>query len=94
MGANWAEINNGLTDPSVQALILDPTNPSTLYAGTFGGGVFKSTDMGANWAEINNGLTNTNVRALALDPTNTSTLYAGTDGVFKSTDMGANWVAQ
>ena len=46
---------------NVNVLALDPTNPSTLYAGTFiipGGGVFKSTDMGAHWTPINNGLTN------------------------------------
>ena len=72
-------------------LAVDPTNPSTLYAGTLGGRVFKSTDMGAHWAAINNGLT-TIVLALAVDPTNSSTLYAGgRGGVFKSTDMGAHW---
>ena len=93
-GANWAAVNNGLTNTEIFELALDPTNPSILYAGTRGG-AFQSTDMGANWAAINNGLTNTNVRTLALDPTNPSTLYAGTDGdgVFKSTDKGANWTA-
>ena len=78
-------------------LVLDPTNPSTLYAGTFGHGAFKSTDSGANWVAINNGLTIpfVIVVALVIDPTNTSTLYAGISGrgVFKSTDRGANWVA-
>ena len=78
MGANWVAINNGLTITNVFALALDPANTSTLYAGTFGAGVFKSSDMGANWVAINNGLTNTEVVSLALDPTNTSTLYAGT----------------
>ena len=90
-------INNGLIDNTgVRALALDPTNTSTLYAGTLGSGVFKSTDMGANWLAINNGLTNLDIFALAIDPTDTSTLYAGTinfGGVFKSTDMGADWVA-
>ncbi len=62
-----------------------------LYAGTYGGGVFKSTDSGATWAAANTGLTNWVVQALAVDPT-AATLYAGTggDGVFKSTDSGAH----
>jgi photosystem II stability/assembly factor-like uncharacterized protein len=30
-------------------LAVDPRNPSTLYAGTGGAGVFKSTDGGATW---------------------------------------------
>ena len=51
-----------------------------LYAGTWGGGVFKSTDSGGNWSEINTGLTNIHVLALAIDPQTPTTLYAGTDG--------------
>ncbi len=77
----------------IAVLALDPTNPSTLYAGG-NGGLFRSTDMGANWVAITSGLTNTAVFALALDPTTPSTLYAGTrGGVFQSTDMGASWVS-
>ncbi len=45
-GASWSGINAGLTDSSVFALAMDPSTPSTLYAGTLGG-VFKSTDAGA-----------------------------------------------
>ena len=32
---------------SVPALAIDPLIPTTLYAGTFGGGVYKRTDGGA-----------------------------------------------
>ena len=78
----------------VHALAIDPVTPTTLYAGTDGGGVFKSTDGGGNWSAINTGLTNTYVYALAIDPVTPTTLYAGTyDGVFKSTDGGENWNA-
>jgi hypothetical protein len=47
---------------SVAALALDPTTPTTLYAGTVGyvgipgGGVFKSTDGGGSWSAANTGL--------------------------------------
>ena len=60
------------------ALAIDPATPSTLYAGTDGGGVFKSTNGGAAWSAVNIGLTNTYVDALAIDPATPSTLYAGT----------------
>ena len=36
MGANWTAINNGLTNTNVFALVIDPTNTSTVYAGTRG----------------------------------------------------------
>ncbi|MFQ5962208.1 MAG: hypothetical protein ACE5MG_12510 [Candidatus Methylomirabilales bacterium] len=47
----------------IQVLALDPGTPTTLYAGTQGGAVFKSTDGGASWSASNTGLTNTSVFA-------------------------------
>jgi hypothetical protein len=64
----------------VQALAINPTTPTTLYAGTGDGGVFKSTDGGATWTANSTGLTNLDVQALAINPTMPTTLYAGTDG--------------
>jgi uncharacterized repeat protein (TIGR01451 family) len=79
----------------VYALAIDPTTPAALYAGTVGGGVFKSTNSGGTWAAINTGLTNEYVLALAINPTTPATLYAGTwgGGVFKSADSGGTWAA-
>ena len=72
--------------------------PTILYAGTYDGGVFKSTNGGENWSAVNTGLTLTDVDvdALAIDPTTPTTLYAGISyggGVFKSTNSGENWSA-
>ena len=87
-GANWSSVWGRTTGPqaSVRALVIDPTKPTTLYAGTGGssfefplsrsGGVFKSTDGGASWNSA--GLGDTAVTVLAIDPANSSTLYAGT----------------
>ena len=65
---------------TISALAIDPATPSTLYAGTYNGGVFKSANGGGNWSAVNAGLTNIGVRALAIDPATPSMLYAGTDG--------------
>jgi hypothetical protein len=76
------------------SLAINPLVPTTLYAGTFGDGVFESTDGGAHWATINTGLTDLDVATVAIDPLAPSTLYAGTrGGVFTSTDAGAHWTA-
>ncbi|MBI2323034.1 MAG: hypothetical protein HYU88_13315 [Chloroflexi bacterium] len=76
------------------ALAIDPLTPTTLYAGTWGAGMFKSTNGGASWSAVNTGYLNTGyIAALAIDPTMPTTLYAGTrwGEVFKSTDGGASW---
>ena len=61
-GENWAAINTGLMTGYVAALAIDPTEPHTLYAGTFpsaiqpGGWVYKSIDGGASWKVSDTGL--------------------------------------
>ena len=86
----WISI--GPEGEPVSALAINPQTPDTLYAGNWGGGVFKSTNGGTNWTPT--GLTNTHVYALAINPQTPGTLYAGTSGgVFKSTNGGTNWTA-
>ena len=85
--------NLGPEGANVFALAIDPVKPNTLYAGTNGGGVFKSTNGGTSWAPAISGLTETYVLTLAIDPTTPAIVYAGTGsaGVFKSTDGGTSW---
>jgi CARDB len=89
-GPYWQSV--GPYGGDVTAMAIDPTAPTTLYAGTRGG-VFKSTDGGASWAPMNVGLSHLGIAALAINPTTPTTLYAGTlnGGVFMSSDGAANW---
>jgi hypothetical protein len=73
-------MDTGLLVPIVSALAIHPLTPSILYAGTVGGGVFKSTNGGALWTPLSTGLTNTVVAALVIDPLTPTLLYAGTVG--------------
>jgi photosystem II stability/assembly factor-like uncharacterized protein len=76
-------------------LVIDPTNPQVVYAGTMENGVYKSTDGGINWVLASKGIPDNNtVNTLVIDPTNPQVVYAGTmeNGVYKSTDGGINWV--
>jgi predicted nucleic acid-binding protein len=62
---------------------------TSIFVGTGGGGVFRSSNNGASW--IATGLTSTTVYALAVSG---STIFAGTSGgVFLSIDNGASWTA-
>jgi len=74
----------------VYRLAIDPVTPTTVYAGTYGAGVFKSVSGGESWTAANTDLTTTVVFALAIDPVTPATVYAGTrgGGVFKSINGG------
>ncbi|MBZ5588893.1 MAG: hypothetical protein LAO05_10050 [Acidobacteriia bacterium] len=81
----WSQSSGGLTTKFVYALVTDWTANNRLFAGTNGGGVFRSNDKGASWQQIKNELTNLTVRTLVMDG-NIGTLFAGTlgGGVFRA----------
>jgi len=60
-------VNTGLTDLCVFSLAIDPLTPTTIYAGTQYGGVFKSTNGGDSWTAVSTGLTDLPVSSLATD---------------------------
>ncbi len=86
-GMHWSQVNSGLTNLYLWALLFDGTN---LFAGTEEGGAFLTTDLGVHWTAINAGFPkDPYVFAFARIGTN---LYAGTrDGVFLSTNNGTDW---
>ena len=95
-GSSWQAVNTGLPDTGVVALAIDPTTPSTLYAGTDGAGVVQEHGRRRHLERgQHRPARRAAVTALAIDPTTPSTLYAGTadGGVFKSTDGGGTWSA-
>jgi hypothetical protein len=89
-------VNYGLTDENILSLAINPKFPTTLYAGSEGGGVFRSTNSGAAWTAVNTGLANWGDRyafSLAVNPVTPTTLYVGTSGdVLRSTDSGTTWI--
>jgi photosystem II stability/assembly factor-like uncharacterized protein len=90
-GGTWTRVS---TAGYTQAVVVDPRNPSTVYATAWPGVVIKSINGGATWATMNNNFPNHDISSLVMDPWEPSTLYLGTRdaGVFKSTVSGEAWV--
>jgi photosystem II stability/assembly factor-like uncharacterized protein len=92
-GKKWVRVSNGLTGGSVGDVVLDPTNPSIVFAA--GPGLWKSTNGGASWTQIAPKMFDGGVLALAWQGTR---LFAGLAsptrrGIFYSDDHGATWTA-
>jgi hypothetical protein len=76
----------------VEVAVADPDNSMLIYAGTAGGGVYKSVDAGATWRRSSTGMTSSPVYRFIPDPVSPSVLYAVTnEGIQKSADGGATW---
>jgi len=85
-GLSWTSINSGLTDPIIDALWVDQTDPNTVLAGTETSGIFKSVNGGQTWSlAANLGATSDFVSA------NGSLLAATAAGIAQSTDSGTKW---
>jgi photosystem II stability/assembly factor-like uncharacterized protein len=84
----------------IPAVLIDTdaaNAPATVYVGTLGSGVFRTTDGGETWMPRR--LAGRRIRALVRDPGPPATIYAGVEnsadaasgGVFKSQDGGGTW---
>src|SRR5436305_14887743 len=74
--AGWVPI--GPEGGSILALAIDPSTPAIVYAGSDGGGAWKSFDAGASWVWAGLGAGNLQVSALAMAPSTPETLSAAT----------------
>ncbi len=93
-GLTWSRISEGLEHSQVLAFAIDPTAPSTIYAGTFANAIYKSADGGQRWRPANVGMKEhvSVVNALATYPPNPQIIYAATTvGPYRSENGGESW---
>ncbi len=114
-GASWTGlpgINDHPTRPKwnpgaggmcLHTILLDPTNPRTMYVGISAAGTFRSDDGGERWIPMNRGVSadflpdkhpevGYCVHKVALDGADASTLFRQDHcGIYVSRDRGDRW---
>jgi hypothetical protein len=102
-GGSWEYVGANNIGGRVTDVVVDPTQPNTIFVASAGGGVWKSTDAGATYTTAWPDDYPQAIGSLALG--SDGTLWAGTgeanasgggityvgDGVYKSTDGGQTW---
>jgi len=103
---NWVERGPGNIGGRTRGLIVDPADVSgnTWFAGSAGGGIWKTGNGGQSWRNLTPGFPNLSTVTLEMAPSNNNVLYAGTGelqagatgvirgiGIFKSVDRGETW---
>jgi photosystem II stability/assembly factor-like uncharacterized protein len=96
------QLGPAVTGGRITAIEGVNNEPRTLYIGTAGGGIWKTTNAGVSFTSVFDKYCQS-IGALAIDQQNPKTIYAGTgesnmrntvsigDGLFKTTDGGENW---
>ena len=90
-GLTWTQATDTTASlGAAEQVVVDPLNPSRVYAATLSRGVIKSLDGGTTWVRINRGLTSFRGRSLALAD---SFRYFGTadSGVYTTTLNDTLW---
>lgn len=87
----WQSI--GPAPPTILANIAADPQSRTIYIGSVGGGVIKSTDGGVTFRAVNEGLVGLTITGLAMSSASPDVVYVNTqfDGFFKTVDGGAHW---
>lgn len=101
-GRGWRSLGPGNVGGRTRGLVVHPTRPQRLWAGSAGGGVWYSCNGGESWEPVDDFMANLAVSCLVMDPTDPRVIYAGTgegfsnvdarrgEGIFRTTD-GVNW---
>jgi photosystem II stability/assembly factor-like uncharacterized protein len=102
---NWKERGPGNVSGRTRGIIVDPDDPAlnTWFAGSVGGGVWKTTNAGGSWTNLTAAVGNLATSTIAMAASNHNVIYAGTGegffnadqidgtGIWKTTDKGTNW---
>ncbi len=97
---SWEAIGPNNVGGRVRSLVIHPTNPNKLFAGSASGGVWTTDDGGLNWRPTSDSVATLAVGSLAMDPNNGNVLYMGTGealaglpggGIYKTIDGGNTW---
>ena len=101
--AGWNEIGPDNIGGRTRAIVIDPDDTARIFAGSAGGGVWRSTDTGATWHPVDDDMGNLAVCSMVINPAAPNEMLAGTgegylnadalrgDGVFRTVDGGSTW---
>ena len=100
---SWRWLGPGNVGGRIRSIVIHPKTPDTMFAGSVGGGIWKTTNGGTGWTPIDDFMAALSVSSLVINPANPSVMFAGTGegygnadslrgaGIFKSVDGGTTW---
>ena len=101
--AAWTTIGPGNIGGRIRSLATVPGSPLMLFAGSVGGGIWKTIDGGASWSPLTSFGATLSVSSIVINPLDSSVMYAATGegfytsdairgaGIYKTVNGGSSW---
>jgi len=101
--ASWTSLGPGNIGGRVRTIANVPGQPNTLFAGSVGGGIWKTTNAGTAWSPVASFGATISVSSIVINPLDPAIMYVGTGegfynydairgaGVYKTTNGGSSW---
>jgi photosystem II stability/assembly factor-like uncharacterized protein len=98
----WEWLGPGNVGGRTRSILLHPSEPQKLWAGSVGGGIWHTTDGGTHWEPVDDFMANLAVSCMVMDSKTPAVMYAGTGegffnadairgaGIFRTVD-GVTW---
>ena len=98
----WQSLGPGNIGGRTRSILIHPQDHATIWAGSVGGGIWRTDNGGQSWAPVDDFMANLAVTSMVMDPQNPNLIYAATGegfgnldalrggGIFRTTD-GVNW---
>ncbi|MFZ1730386.1 MAG: hypothetical protein WBQ23_16995 [Bacteroidota bacterium] len=104
-GWRWISLGPNNIAGRMRSMALDPSDPAIIYAGSAGGGIWKSTNSGRDWRVLDDLLPNLRIGAIDVDPFDSRHIIGGCgegyvawqggaafgSGMYASRDAGDTW---
>jgi len=99
-GTSWRQLRVDMAEecpnvriPRVTALVVDPSNPKTVWAGVEVDGVRRSLDGGDTWTRITEGVPDPDIHDVTINLNGSRKVLTTTPReIFASTDVGEHWI--
>ena len=90
--SQWT-VEEHLKGKSPESLAVDPRNPTRVFSGTWGSGLWRSDDAGRTWDPVGAGMSPAEITAVMVSSLEPGVVYAGTEpsAVFRSDNGGETW---
>jgi len=91
-GDGW-QVETRLTDHDLECVVATPAAPERAFCGTFGDGLYRTTDGGDTWMRVGEDALEPKVMSATVSPHDPDEVWVGTEPsrVYRSTDGGDTW---